>query len=251
MNRYGIIGYPLGHSFSRQYFTEKFAREGIADSCYDEFPLPDIQAFPELLAAHPDLRGLNVTIPHKEAVMPYLDALDETAAAIGAVNTIRIKNGHCTGFNTDAAGLEGSLQLLEQGKWLKPIAGASALILGTGGAAKAVAFVLRKNSIPFRFVSRHPQTDEQVTYASLQAMDFDSVRWIFNATPLGTHPIVDVCPELPYHKIHAAQLVYDLVYNPAETLLLQRAKAQGATVKNGLEMLFLQAEAAWAIWQKK
>ncbi len=251
MDRYGIIGYPLGHSFSRRYFTEKFEREGIADSRYDEFPLPDIQAFPDLLAAHPDLRGLNVTIPHKQSVMPYLNALDDTARAVGAVNTILIESGKCTGFNTDVVGLEASLRQLDAGRWLEAQSGRIALILGTGGASRAVAFVLDKYGISYRFVSRKPQASTQLAYTDLAQIAFESVRWVFNTTPVGTHPDVDVCPDLPYHKIHAAQLVYDLVYNPAETLLLQRAKAQGATVKNGLEMLHLQAEAAWAVWQKK
>lgn len=251
LDRYGIIGYPLGHSFSRRYFTEKFEREGIGDSRYDEFPLPDIQDFPDLLAAHPDLRGLNVTIPYKQAVMPYLAALDDTARAVGAVNTILVENNGCTGFNTDVIGLELSLQQLDGGRWLSPQPEHTALILGTGGASRAVAYVLGKYGISYRFVSRKAGANTQLLYSDLEQLPFESIRWIFNATPVGTYPDVDVCPDLPYHKIHAAQLVYDLVYNPAETLLLQRARAQGATVKNGLEMLHLQAEAAWAVWQKK
>ena len=194
------------------------------------------------------MHGLNVTIPYKEAVIPYLNALDETAQAIGAVNTIRVRDGNCTGYNTDAIGFEKSLQKFENGRWLQA-GSASALILGTGGAAKAVAYILEKYGIPFRFVSRNPAGPNQVDYPGLRSLNFDSIRWIFNATPLGTFPETDNCPDLPYEKIHAAQLVYDLIYNPAETLLLQRTKAQGATVKNGLEMLYLQAEAAWAIWQ--
>lgn len=251
MNRYGIIGYPLGHSFSRQYFTEKFAREGIADSCYDEFALPDILAFPDLLATHPDLRGLNVTIPHKQAVIPYLAALDDTARAVGAVNTILVESGRCTGFNTDVVGLEHSLRRLDSGRWLDASPEQTALILGTGGASRAVAFVLEKYGISYRFVSRKAPENTQLAYTDLEQIPFESIRWIFNTTPVGTYPDGAACPDLPYHKIHAAQLVYDLVYNPSETLLLQRAKAQGATVKNGLEMLHVQAEAAWAIWQKK
>ncbi|MBL7775141.1 MAG: shikimate dehydrogenase [Saprospiraceae bacterium] len=250
MIRLGLIGYPLTHSFSRRYFTEKFEREGIPDACYELFPLPGIARLPDLLAQNPDLLGLNVTIPHKVTVIPFLDALDATAQAVGAVNTIRIRNGRLTGFNTDAPGFRTSLENIDGGRWARAEPGKQALILGAGGAARAVAYVLGQLGIPFRLVSRQPaEGSGQLSYTGLRALDFGKIRWIFNASPVGAFPEVSVCPDLPYERLHAAQLVYDLVYNPAETLLLQRAKAQGATTANGLEMLHLQAEAAWAIWR--
>lgn len=246
--QYGLIGYPIEHSFSQRYFTEKFEREGIAGARYDLFPLPDIAGLPALVAAHPDLCGLNVTIPHKEAVVPYLDELDETARAIGAVNVIAFRQGRIKGYNSDVIGFERSLQpwLDAQSRQSRP---ANALILGTGGASKAVAFVLKKRGVIFRFVSRHPAAENQVSYASLARVDFAAIDWIFNTTPLGTFPAVETCPDLPFGQLGPQHFVYDLVYNPPETLLLQRAKARGCTVKNGMDMLQLQAEAAWAIWQ--
>lgn len=249
VQQYGLIGYPLGHSFSQQYFTAKFEREGITGARYDKFPLPDIAGLPDLLAKNPQLCGLNVTIPHKVAVLPYLDKIDQTASAIGAVNVIRIKKGILTGYNTDIIGFEQSLI-----PWLNALnkrhPEVRALILGTGGASRSVAFVLQKWSIPFQFVSRERRGESQLSYADLPALDFSAVRWIFNTTPLGTYPDTEMCPDLPFQQLGSQHLIYDLVYNPPETLLLQRAKARGCAVKNGLEMLQLQAEAAWAIWQQ-
>lgn len=245
MKLYGLIGYPLGHSFSQRYFTEKFQREGITNARYELFPLPDIAAFPALVAGHPDLCGLNVTIPHKVAVIPYLHRLDETAAAIGAVNVIRFGAGGPAGFNSDAIGFERSLQ-----PWLDQRQHPTrALILGAGGASKAVAYILKKWGVAFQFVSRRPRAQDQIAWTDLHAADFAEIQWIFNTTPLGTYPDTGTCPDLPFEKLGAQHLVYDLVYNPAETLLLQRAKARGCATKNGLEMLQLQAEAAWEIWQ--
>ncbi len=249
VQQYGLIGYPLGHSFSQQYFAAKFEREGIAGARYDKFPLPDIAGFPDLLATNPQLCGLNVTIPHKVAILPYLDAIDSAARGIGAVNVIRIKKGTLTGYNTDVIGFEQSL-----GPWLNTLnkhnPTVRALILGTGGASRAVAFVLQQWSIPFQFVSRERRGENQLSYADLQALDFSGVHWIFNTTPLGTYPDIEMCPDVPFQQLGPQHLVYDLVYNPPETLLLQRAKTRGCAVKNGLEMLQLQAEAAWAIWQQ-
>lgn len=246
MKRYGLIGYPLGHSFSQRYFTEKFEREGIGDARYDLFPLPDIAGLPALLAEHPDLKGLNVTLPHKVAVIPLLNGLDETAAAVGAVNVIRIENGCLTGFNTDVIGFERSLEF-----WLesRDTENTHALILGAGGASRAVAYVLQKRNISFRYVSRHPQGENQIGWNELDRLDFTQIQGIFNTTPLGTYPSADTCPDLPFERLGPQHLVYDLVYNPAETVLLRRAGARGCTIKNGLEMLHLQAEAAWEIWQ--
>lgn len=242
---YGLIGYPLGHSFSQRYFTEKFQREGITDARYELFPLPDIAGFPALVAGHPDLRGLNVTIPHKVAVMPYLQRFDETAAAIGAVNVIRFEASGAAGFNSDAIGFERSLRpWLDQRKH-----STRALILGAGGASRAVAYVLKKWGVPVQFVSRRPRAPDQMAWPDLNRVDFAQIQWIFNTTPLGTYPDTGACPDLPFEKLGPQHLVYDLVYNPAETLLLQRAKTRGCAIKNGLEMLQLQAEAAWEIWQ--
>ena len=248
MNLYGLIGYPLVHSFSQRYFTEKFQREGITGARYELFPLPDIAGFPALIAAHPDLRGLNVTIPHKVAVIPYLQRLDETATAVGAVNVIRFEAGRLTGFNTDAIGFERSLQPWLNGR-RRQGGSTRALILGTGGASKAVAYILQKWGIDFQYVSRRPQNRRQIAWYDLPGVDFTAVHWIFNTTPLGTYPAADTCPDIPFDLLGPQHLVYDLVYNPAETLLLRRAKARGCAVKNGLEMLQLQAEAAWEIWQ--
>lgn len=247
MQRYGLIGYPLGHSFSKKYFSEKFEREGIAGAQFDLFPLPDIAGLPDLLSAYPALRGLSVTIPHKQTVIPYLDALDETAEAIGAVNCIKIEQGRLTGFNTDVIGFGQSLAALDGGQWVA--AGASALVLGTGGASKAVAFALKKLGVPVRFVSRNPGGENLVSYDDLQRLSSDDYTIVVNTTPLGTCPDVQNCPDLPFERLSHKHLVYDLVYNPPETLLLQRAGAQGCRVKNGLEMLQLQAEAAWRIWR--
>ncbi len=247
MQLYGLIGYPLGHSFSQKYFTEKFAREGIAGARFELFPLPDIAGLPALLAAHPDLRGLSVTIPHKETVIAYLDDLDETARAVGAVNCIRIENGRLTGFNTDVTGFEQSL--FPPSGERQTAGGTTALILGTGGASKAVAYVLKKRGIPFRFVSRNPVGENRISYDDFHHLAPDRYFLIVNTTPLGTFPDVDNCPDVPFGQLSSKHLVYDLVYNPPETLLLQRARTRGCSVKNGLEMLQLQAEAAWKIWQ--
>ncbi len=251
MEQYGLIGYPLGHSFSQRFFSEKFAREGLANVRYDLFPLPDIAELPALLTANPNLRGLNVTIPHKETVLRYLHDLDETARAVGAVNTIRIRNGRLRGFNTDVTGFEQSLQRWRTELGHTPIPqGMHALILGTGGAAKAVAYALQKMGIAYTFVSRSRIGPQHLSYTQLNTLSARDFTLVVNATPAGTYPDVDACPPIPFDVLDERHLVFDLVYNPAETLLLQRAKTKGAAVKNGLEMLQLQAEAAWKIWQE-
>ena len=243
---FGLIGYPLSHSFSKQYFNEKFRREGIEGCYYELFPLERIEALPALLEAHPKLRGLNVTIPYKQQVMPYLGRLDEGAGAVGAVNTISVKEGLLTGYNTDVYGFERSLQtfLDERGG---EAAGLQALVLGTGGAAKAVAYVLRKMGIPYREVSRTKKTG-RLTYPELNETLMRDCRLIVNTTPLGMSPKADTCPEIPFQHIGTQHLLYDLVYNPEETLLMAKARRQGAAVHNGLAMLRLQAEKAWEIW---
>jgi len=246
MRLFGLIGYPLGHSFSKKYFSEKFDREGIADARYELFPIENIAALNALLTEQPDLCGLNVTIPHKQAVIPLLHALDETARAVGAVNCIRIKNGRLEGYNTDVTGFENSLRAIDGGRWTT--GDTTALILGTGGASRAVAFVLKKMGIPFRFVSRESDGENRISYEAMARIPSGEYQLLINTTPLGMAPNTDTCPALPFEQLSSQHLVYDLVYNPVETLLLQRAKARGCAVKNGLEMLHLQADAAWQIW---
>jgi shikimate dehydrogenase len=263
MNLYGLIGYPLSHSFSKQYFTAKFEREGILDARYELFPIPTIEDLPKLLREHQStLRGLNVTIPYKQQVIPYLDTLDPTAAAANAVNCIRIESdGRLCGYNTDVIGFKDSLRNTGDGRWAAT--GQRALILGTGGAAQAVAFVLRTLGIDYQFVTRTRSADLNVemylTYAELTdrtlVPDIDSSglmapTLIVNTTPLGMSPNIDSCPDLPMERLGAPHLIFDLVYNPATTLLLQRAAARGCTTQNGLPMLIGQAEAAWGIWNK-
>lgn len=241
---FGLIGYPLSHSFSKKYFSEKFAREGIEDARYELFPLEDIAGLPDLWQRYPNLRGLNVTIPHKQAVMAYLDDLDPAAAAVGAVNTIRISDGKRMGYNTDIYGFEQSLRkkLAETNLNL-----GQALVLGTGGAAKAVVYVLQQMNIHPVLVSRRAASG-QLTYGELPKESMDDFPMIVNTTPLGMHPRVDQCPDIPYEELGPGHLLYDLVYNPAETLFMRRGAAQGAFTINGLNMLILQAEKAWEIW---
>jgi shikimate dehydrogenase len=247
MRLFGLIGYPLGHSFSQQYFSEKFMREGITDAQYELFPIPVIGDLEQVLREQPALCGLNVTIPYKELVLPYLQELDETARAVGAVNCIRIREGRLTGFNTDVYGFEQSLRhSLGQ-----PVQSARALILGTGGASKAVAFVLRKMGIEYQFVSRKADAESGwLNYDELRELDWSEYHLVVNTTPLGTYPKTDGCPDLPFEKLSAQHLVFDLVYNPPQTVLLRNASEQNARVQNGLEMLQLQAEKAWDIWQQ-
>lgn len=253
MNRtFGLIGYPLSHSFSQRYFTEKFRREGIQNAEFVNFSMEDISSLPELIKANPQLLGLSVTIPHKRSVLPLLNEIDDTASDIGAVNCIKIiRSGDqitTKGFNTDAAGFYGSLQPLLQPHHLK------ALILGTGGAARAVSFVLDMSNIIFSYVSRtankNPGRGKILSYADLNAQIIQEHTVIINTTPLGMHPAVDSFPEIPYEALTEKHLLYDLTYNPEETMFLKKGKTRGATIKNGYEMLCLQAEAAWKIWNK-
>ena len=243
---YGLIGYPLSHSFSKRYFSEKFRREGIEGCRYELFPLESIEQFPALLSAHPNLRGINVTIPYKQQVMAYLDELDEGAAEVGAVNTIKVNGGRLAGYNTDVFGFEQSLLQFLEGNGASP-GGLQALILGTGGASKAVQYVLRKTGIGFRLVSRNKKPG-QLTYLELNETLVQNCRLIVNTTPLGMSPQTETCPEIPFQYIGPQHLLYDLVYNPEETKFMARGIQRGAAVHNGLEMLQLQAEKAWEIW---
>jgi len=247
MKKLGLIGYPLGHSFSKKYFAEKFEKEDIKGFTYENFEIETAVEILTVVKDNPELIGLNVTIPHKQAVIKSLDELDETAKGIGAVNTIKIteRNGkkHLTGYNTDITGFEKSLE-----KGLKPYH-SHALILGTGGAAKAVEYVLQKRNIAFRYVSRS-KAKAGLTYDDLNAEIMAIHKLIINTTPLGMHPAVDKAPELPYNLIGNEHYLFDLVYNPPETMFMRKGKENGAYAQNGQEMLIGQAEAAWEIWTK-
>ncbi|MCH5345702.1 MAG: shikimate dehydrogenase [Muribaculaceae bacterium] len=245
---FGIIGYPLGHSFSRNYFNQKFEAEGI-DARYDAFAIEDIGDLMEVIAENDRLVGLNVTIPYKQQVIPYLDALDQDAKAIGAVNVIKLIRGEkdndfkLVGYNSDFIGFLNSIKPL-----LEP-ADKKALILGTGGASKAVQQALKQLGLEITLVSR-TAGEGVITYADLTEEVMKEHRVIVNATPVGMYPNVDECPPIPYNLITPAHLCYDVIYNPDPTLFLKKAAEQGARVKNGTEMLLLQAYAAWEIWNR-
>lgn len=245
MIRYGLIGYPLSHSFSKQYFSRKFAQEAIADVAYELFPLTHIEEFPDLLKQHPHLVGLNVTIPYKQQVIPFLDRLDPVAERIGAVNTIKIApaSGERLGYNSDYYGFKQSLE-----SWLGKRPVKQALVLGTGGASKAIVCALQHLGVAYQYVSRHP-SPKAITYEALRAnYALANFPLIVNTTPLGMSPHPEAAPDLSYEQLTAKHFCYDLVYNPEETLFMTKAAQQGAQVKNGLEMLHLQAEKSWEIW---
>lgn len=245
MRTFGLIGYPLAHSFSKKFFTEKFQEEGIAGHQYELFPIENIAAVVSLIAADDSLSGLNVTIPHKVDVMAYLNELDPAAETIGAVNCISIlhQDGKTwlKGYNTDAYGFQESLR-----PYLKKHH-THALILGDGGAAKAVKYVLDQLQLTYLSVVRSAAPDA-ILYSELTAEIFQQYQVIINTTPLGTFPNIEAAPAIPYEWITDQHLAYDLVYNPEETEFLKRAKAKGAAIKNGFEMLQLQAERSWFIW---
>ena len=248
MKTFGLVGYPLGHSFSQDYFTKKFAAENI-DAQYLNFQIEDISLFPDKVLTVEGLAGLNVTIPYKQKVMAYLDEIDETAQKVGAVNVVKIiRNGskmRLRGCNSDVVGFENSLRPL-----LKPCH-TNAYILGTGGASKAVRYVLEKLNIKYQFVSRNADAANNIlSYQQLTNELVESHKLIVNCTPLGMSPKIDACPDIPYQAIGAEHLCFDLIYNPEETLFLKKAKQQGATIKNGLDMLIGQAVRAWEIWNE-
>ena len=245
MRLFGLIGYPLEHTFSPAYFAKKFEQEGLTDCEYRAFPLKALDELTGLLSQHPNLEGLNVTKPYKQMVINYLNAVEGKAYEAGAVNTIKIhiskRDVYLKGFNTDIDGFEKSLQPL-----LKP-AHKHALILGSGGAGKAIQLVLEKFGITYKMISRNPGS-HRITYEELSESQVAESKLIINATPIGTYPHVDEAPPIPYEAIGPEHLLYDLVYNPPETLFMQKGAAQGATVRNGRAMLELQAEASWKIW---
>ncbi len=240
MDKYGIIGFPLGHSFSRGFFTEKFARESI-DAQYLNFEIPDANMLREVLRDNPELKGLNVTLPHKQAVIPLLDELSDEAREIGAVNVIRIRDGKLKGFNSDIIGFTESIKPLLQ-PWHK-----KALILGTGGASRAIRVGLTRLGIEWTYVSRTPR-EGMLTYSDLTAEVMQQYMVIVNCSPVGMFPKTGEAPNIPYELLTPKHLLYDLVYNPEETLFMQKGRAQDAIVKNGLEMLHLQAIASWEFW---
>ena len=262
MKQYGLIGYPLTHSFSKKFFTEKFENENIEDHAYDLYEIKNLSDFPELLRAIPKLCGLNVTVPHKIGVMYYLDWVHPDAKEVDAVNCIRITaespiaavfagevgiKGHefrLEGYNTDVYGFEESLKPLLKAHHTQ------ALVLGTGGASRAVKYVLNKLNIYTQFVSREADTD-RIRYEDLTPEIISKYKLIINTTPLGMAPNTDKCPDIPYEALTNEHLLYDLIYNPAETLFLQKGREQGAATKNGYDMLLLQAEKSWEIWNSK
>lgn len=246
MIKLGLLGFPLGHSFSKSYYLDKFDKQGITNIDYDLYALEDIASFQELYTNDVNFKGFNVTIPHKIAVLPLLNSLSEEAAAIGAVNCITVAREEdkiiLKGYNTDAYGFEESLKPMLKENHTK------ALVLGNGGAAKAVLYTLRKLNISYLVVSRSKENGD-ITYEELDAQRIQEYPIIINCSPVGTFPNTEQCPTLPYEALSASHILYDLIYNPAETKFLQLGKERGATVKNGYEMLILQAEKNWEIWQ--
>lgn len=243
MRQFGLIGFPLSHSFSPKYFGEKFEKEHI-DAVYDLFPLQNISAWPDFVDSN-TFSGVNVTLPHKSAIIPYLDDIDPEAEMIGAVNTIQFKDGKTKGYNTDVWGFEQSLlPLISAPGHIR-----EALVLGTGGSSKAVMYVLKKLGIPFLSVSRdHGKGD--VTYDTIPDTFWKQSALIINTTPLGMFPHESRYPDLPYHKLHPGIYLYDLVYNPSVTSFMKQGQSQHCHTKNGYDMLILQAEKSWEIWNQ-
>jgi len=245
MRKFGLIGRNISYSFSQNYFSIKFKDENILDATYQNFDIQSINQFKKEILATDHLAGLNVTIPFKEEIIPLLDKVDKKAKKIGAVNTIKItKKGKTKGYNTDCYGFKKSLKplLKKQHK--------NALILGTGGASKAIAYVLKQLNIDYKFVSRTASNNADYTYTDLNQELINNHQIIINCTPVGTYPKVDQAPDIPYQFITSNHILYDLIYNPSTTLFLQEGKNKGATIINGYDMLVFQAEKAWKIWNK-
>jgi shikimate dehydrogenase len=245
MRQFGLIGYPLGHSFSKAYFANKFVQEGIIDCQYDAFELEHIIDLKALLIAYPNLIGLNVTIPYKEQVLPFVDVVSPAVQSIGAANVLKINNGILTAYNTDIIGFQQTFCSKLQSHHT------AALVLGTGGASKAVQYVLQQLGIRFLVVSRNnePHTNA-INYTDITKSVLQQYSIIINCTPLGMHPQITTCPPLPYEYLTPQHYLYDLVYRPAQTLFLQKGQEQGCTVLNGYDMLTIQAEASWKIWNE-
>ena len=242
---FALLGKNISYSFSRGYFTEKFKKLNLKKHKYVNFDLQKIENLPATIKEHQHLKGINVTIPYKEAVIPFLDKLDKTAKKIGAVNTIKFtKRGNLKGYNSDVVGFENSILPLLKKHHKK------ALILGTGGASKAIAYALKRNKIKYKFVSRKPEKKKEISYEDLTKEVIEKYTVIINSTPLGTSPDLKKCPNIPYQFITQNHILYDLIYNPSETTFLSKGKEKGAVIKNGLEMLQLQAEESWRIWNE-
>ena len=247
MDKYGLIGYPLGHSFSISYFNQKFADEGL-DAVYENFEIPNIDALQEVLDTNINLKGLNVTIPYKEKVMPFLDVISPEARAIGAVNVIKVEH-KCMdiilkGYNSDVIGFTRSIQPMLDHYHKK------ALILGTGGASKAIHYGLKSLGLECVFVSRYDRPDT-ITYEEVTPQIVQEYNVIVNCTPCGMYPHTEECPRLPYEAMDNKTILYDLIYNPDKTLFMKNGEKYGAITKNGLEMLLLQAFASWDFWNGK
>ncbi len=245
MRQYGLIGRPLAHSFSQRYFERKFAHEHIADAEYRLYELESIADVVPLLSSVPELRGLNVTIPYKQAILPYLDSVSPEAEAVGAVNCVDIRDGRMRGYNTDVEGIRAALAALLAGRTPR-----AALILGSGGASHAVQFVLAQWDIPYSLVSRDAAKGN-MTYADVDAEIIRSHELIVNATPVGMWPRADAAPRLPYDMLSANNMLFDLIYNPEQTAMMRLASERGAAVAGGWEMFRVQAEASWRIWNDR
>ena len=246
MRKFGLIGKDIDYSFSQSYFAAKFKAEEITDASYQNFDLKSITEFPSLIQKDNNIKGFNVTIPYKELIIPYVDKLDKNAKKIGAINTIkRTKKGKLKGYNTDYYGFKNAIlpHLKSQHT--------NALILGTGGASKAIAFALKKLKIEYTYVSRNATKENQISYQQLTEETIKNNTIIVNCTPLGTHPDITAYPDIPYQAITEKHLLFDLIYNPEETTFLNYGKQKGATIINGYKMLQLQAEKSWRIWNKQ
>jgi shikimate dehydrogenase len=242
---FGLLGKNISYSFSRGYFGKKFERLDLKKHEYRNFDIQEIAEFPSIINKEAFLAGINVTIPYKEEVIPYLDILDKTAEEIGAVNTIKFtKRGNLKGYNTDVVGFENSIAPFVKAHHKH------ALILGTGGASKAVAYALKKNNIKYKFVSRNPSGKNEISYQELTEKILNKHQVIVNCTPLGTAPNVHVSPNIPYEFLTEKHLLFDLIYNPAISAFLAKGKEKGASIKNGYEMLEMQAEESWRIWNE-
>ena len=242
---YGLLGKNISYSFSRGYFTDKFEKLKLKKSKYVNFDLQNIEDFPSIIDENEHLKGINVTIPYKEEIIPFLSKIDKTAKKIGAVNTIKFtKRGNLKGYNSDVVGFENSLIPLLKKHHKR------ALILGTGGASKAIAYALKRNDIKYKFVSRNPEGKKEISYNSLTKEVMENHTIIINSTPLGTFPDIDKCPNIPYQFITKNHILYDLIYNPAISTFLSKGKEKEAITKNGLQMLELQAEESWRIWNQ-
>lgn len=241
--KFGLVGKDISYSFSRGYFAEKFRQLGLENHSYVNFDLAEIESFEKILSENPEVKGLNVTIPYKEAVLPYLAKLDPKAEKIGAVNTIKVTRNGLVGYNTDCYGFQKSIEPFLKKHHTK------ALILGTGGASKAIAFVFEALEIEYRFVSRYPKK-EQLSYSNLDKEILEAFAILVNSTPLGTHPNIHEKPDIPYSYLGKEHLLFDLIYNPKKTAFLSEGESRGASICNGYHMLELQAEKAWEIWNR-